>query len=285
MQAARDAILAAFPDLAGARFTELADGWESLAIDVDGALIFRFPRFERGHDQLAREARLLAVLAPALTLPVPRTQFHPGPPAFAWHRRLPGETLLAPHYAALPEPARDRLAEDLARFAAELHGLDPAPLRQAGAEAMWDWPSPESILRDAWPRLPPGLQTFAERIAAACAALPADPGGTVFGHFDTHGWNLAFDHAASRLHGVFDFAGSGFGALHRDFVAQNFIDPDVTRRILPRYEMLTGRRLDRRRIQLLTGLQRLMELGEATEAQVARFGLLENVRAWAAAMR
>jgi aminoglycoside phosphotransferase (APT) family kinase protein len=280
MRAARDAILAAFPDLAGARFTELADGWESLAIDVDAALIFRFPRFERGVGQLAFEARLLAVLADGVTLPLPRTHFHPGPPAFAWHHRLPGSTLLPIHYARLPEAARDRLAEDLARFAAELHGMEAAPLREAGAGPMWKWPSPEDILRQAWPRLPPALQASAERIAAGCAALPSDPGGTVFGHFDTHGWNLAFNHAAGRLRGVFDFAGSGFGALHRDFVAQSFIGPDLTARIQARYERLTGRTLDRRRIDLLTGLQRLMELGEADDARIARFGLLENVRDW-----
>jgi aminoglycoside phosphotransferase (APT) family kinase protein len=281
MQAAREAILAAFPELAEARFTELADGWESLAIDVDDALIFRFPRFERGHAQLAQEARLLEVMAPGVTLALPRTRFHHGPPAFAWHRKLPGGTLLPPHYAALPEQARDRLAEDLSRFTAELHALPADRLRQAGATAMWEWPAPESILRDTWPRLPAGLRAAAARIVAGCAALPPDPGGTVFGHFDTHGWNLAFDHAACRLHGVFDFAGSGFGALHRDFLAQSFIAPDLTRRILPRYERMTGCCLDHCRIDLLTGLQRLMELGEATEAQIARFGLLENVRDWA----
>jgi aminoglycoside phosphotransferase (APT) family kinase protein len=283
MLAEREAILAAFPHLAAARFTELTDGWESLAIDVDDALIFRFPRFERGHAQLAFEARLLEAIAPCVTLALPRTEFHPGPPAFAWHRKLPGATLLPPHYAALPEPARDRLAEDLARFAAELHGLDAAPLREAGAGPMWVWPGPEAILRDAWPRLPAELQPAAERIAAGCAALPPDP-ETVFGHFDTHGWNLAFDHGAGRLHGVFDFAGSGFGALHRDFVAQSFIDANLTGRIIVRYESMTGRRLDRRRIDLLTGLQRLMELGEASEAQIARFGLLGNVVDWVGRM-
>lgn len=280
LDALRAAILAAFPDLAGARFTLLADGWESQAVDVDDRLIFRFPRFDRGAGELAREARLLAAIGPSVKLAVPRTHFHPGPPCFAWHVKLPGGTLLPTHYAALPEAARQRLAEDLAGFQAALHGLDHAPLRQAGAGPVWPWPAPEAILHQALPRLPPGLRAVATRIATDCAAMPPDPAGIVFGHFDTHGWNLAFDHAAGRVHGVFDFGSSGFGPLHRDFLAPSFIAPELTDRMMAHYEALTGRRLDRDRVALLTGLQRLMELGEATEAQVARFDLLPNLQGW-----
>ncbi|WP_439598691.1 phosphotransferase family protein [Falsiroseomonas sp.] len=280
LTALRAAILAAFPDLADARFTLLTDGWESQAVDVDDRLIFRFPRFERGVAALQREARLLAVIGPALPVAVPRTRFHPGPPCFAWHAKLPGTSLLAAGYARLPEAARQRLAEDLAGFQAALHRLDPALLRQAGVGPLWEWPAPGAILQQALPRLPAGLRRAATRLAGDCAALPPDPGGLVFGHFDTHGWNLAFDHAAGRLHGVFDFGTSGFGPLHRDFLAPSFIAPDLTRRMMAQYEALTGLRLDRDRIALLTGLQRLMEFGEATEAQIAEFGLLQNLQDW-----
>ena len=46
------------------------------------------------------------------------------------------------------------------------------------------------------------------------AAMPPDPLGTVYGFFDGHGWNMAFDHARGRLNGIFDFGDSGFGPLH-----------------------------------------------------------------------
>ncbi|MBU8541212.1 phosphotransferase family protein [Falsiroseomonas tokyonensis] len=280
LEALRATILAAFPNLSDARFVLIADGWESQAVDVDDRLIFRFPRFERGIAALEREARLLAVIAPMVPLAVPRTHFHPGPPCFAWHAKLPGGTLLPAGYAALPEAARQRLAEDLAGFQVALHGLDPAPLRQAGIGPVWDWPAPDSILHEALPRLPPELRSAATRLAADCAALPPDPAGIVFGHFDTHGWNLAFDHAAGRLHGVFDFGSSGFGPRHRDFLAPSFIAPDLTVRMMAQYEALTGLRLDRDRIALLTGLQRLMEFGESTDAQIVEFGLLRNLQEW-----
>ena len=280
LEALRAAILATFPELAGARFTLLTDGWESQAVDVDGRLIFRFPRFERGAAALTREAGMLAAIGPAVPLAVPRTHVHHGPPCFAWHAKLPGGTLLPADYQALPETARQRLAEELAGFQAVLHRLDPGPLAEAGAGPVWEWPSPAAILRQAWPRLPQTLRPVATRIATDCAALPPDPGGIVFGHFDTHGWNLAFDHAAGRLRGVFDFGSSGFGPLHRDFLAPSFIAPDLTDRMMSHYEALTGLHLDRACIALLTGLQRLMEFGEATEAQVAEFGLLRNLEDW-----
>jgi hypothetical protein len=103
---------------------------------------------------------------------------------------------------------------------------------------------------------------LAERTVAAWQDLPPDPDGTVYGFFDGHGWNMAFDHHRQQLNGIYDFAGSGFGDLHQEFIYTSFIAPDLTARIITAYEALTGRALDRQRIALLTGVHRLAELAD-----------------------
>jgi hypothetical protein len=73
---------------------------------------------------------------------------------------------------------------------------------------------------------------------------------------------LAFDPKTQSLNGVYDFADSGFGRLHQEFIYSNMISADLTARIIGRYETLTGRSLNRERVTLLFEVLRLSELAE-----------------------
>lgn len=258
----RAAILRAFPDLAASPFRLLAESWDSTAVEVDGRLVFKFPRHEAAAQRLRKEAALLGLVRPAMSLPVPDLALEEGPPLFSRHAKIPGEHLLTAQYAELPEEARRRLAEDLAGFHAELHRLDPGRMTAAGAGPVEDWGTAEEIGVKALPVLTPELRGAAERLLAAYDELPPDPHGAIYGFFDGHGWNMAFDHGRQRLNGIYDFADSGIGPLHREFVYSGFVSPDLTTRLVTAYEALTGLTLDRRRIAILTGTHRLWELAE-----------------------
>lgn len=261
-EALRAVIVKAFPDLAASAFTPQARGWDSLAIDVDDRLIFKFPRDAAALERLVREAVLLAIIHPAATLPTPNMTLHDGPPLFSRHDKLRGGYLEPSVYAALAEPARDRLAQDLALFYAQLHALPAASLEVAGAVPIEPWIEPDDILKRAWPVLTEPLRRYAERTVAAWDALAPDPHGRTYGFFDGHGWNMAFDPDAQRLNGVYDFGDSGFGPLQQEFIYSNMISPDLTARIIGRYEALSGRSLDRERIALLFQVLRLSELAK-----------------------
>jgi aminoglycoside phosphotransferase (APT) family kinase protein len=261
----RAVIVTTFPDLATATFTPEIRGWDSIAIDVDDRLIFKFPRDEDGRAGLVREAALLTIVHPAVTLPTPDMTIHDGPPLFSRHGKLRGGYLEPSVYAQLAEPARDRVADDLALFYAQLHGLPAAALQAAGAVPIESWLEPGDILQKAWPLLDPPLRRYAERTIAAWRDLPPDPHGLTYGFFDGHGWNMAFDPAAQRLNGVYDFGDSGFGDLQQDFIYSNMISRDLTGRIVSRYESFTGRALDRERIALLFRALRLSELADLAD--------------------
>jgi hypothetical protein len=282
LQNLRATIIDAFPEHTSANFSLLTAGWDSFAVDVNDRLIFKFPRHAAAETRLKTEARLLAVVRPAVTMRVPDLALHPGPPLFSLHAKLPGEHLLAEHYERLPIEARQRLAADMAVFYAELHRLDPRRLEAAGAGPIGLWLPPDEILRLAWPLLPLELQNYAERTIAAWERMAGDPHGTTYGFFDGHGWNMAFDHAAGRLNGIYDFGDSGFGPLHHEFIHINWISPDLAERVIAEYETLTGRELDRERIKLITGVLRLSELGGFANdtARVAK--AVRTVAEWAA---
>ncbi|QCI67661.1 phosphotransferase family protein [Phreatobacter stygius] len=282
LESLRDIITGRFPDLAKARFSLLTTGWASLAVEVDGRLIFKFPRNDEAATSLRREADLLGVIRPVVTMPVPDLTLCAGPPLFSRHAKLAGDHLVSAQYDLLPIDTRQRLATDMARFYAELHRLEPGDMEEAGAHAIKPWLQPDEILRRCCQVLSAELQRYARRTVAAWQDLPADPHGTTYGFFDGHGWNMAFDHQAGRLNGIYDFGDSGFGALHQEFIYTNFISRDLTARIVDAYEALTGRRLDRRRIALLSGILRLSELAELADDPGHMPAMREHVATWAA---
>ena len=281
----RSLIISVFPHLTGAVFRLAAKGWASIAIDVDDTLIFKFPRNLTAERALQKEAALLDVIRPSLSMAIPDMRIHDGPPVFSSHTKIEGEHLIAEDYDALRGSDRQRLAEDLARFYAELHVLDADRMRTAGAAAILPWQSPEAVRAKALPLLPPDITSFARAVVSDFEALSPDPYGNIYGFFGGHGWNMAFDHAQRRLNGIYDFADSGFGPLHQEFIYSNFISPDLTARIVSAYEILTGRRLDRRRIAILTGFHRLSELAEFADDPAYVEEMIRSVATWVAAAR
>lgn len=278
-------IVAHFPDLAGSTFNLLTQGWDSIAVDVDDRLIFKFPRNETAQQSLIREISLLNVIRPAVTMPVPDIRLIDSSQVFSRHQKLKGSYLETPHYTRLPAEAREDLALRLAHFYVDLHGLDMDAMRAAGAGPVEAWSEPGEVCDKVLPLLSGDLKILAEQIIASWSDLPPDPYGTTYGFFDGHGWNMAFDHETSRLSGVYDFADSGFGPLHRDFIYSNFISTDLTERIISNYEALSGCALGRKRIEVLTGAHRLWELAEVVDDPPQIPFMMEHFAYWAAALR
>ncbi|WP_136683616.1 phosphotransferase family protein [Falsirhodobacter xinxiangensis] len=258
----RAAILARFPELAGARFKLRNGGWDCIALDVGDRMIFKFPRNPIAERRLRREAGLLAVLHARLPLPVPKMVLHLGPPVFSSHRKLPGDVLEPKDYARLDATAKARLALDLARFFAALHALDVTEMAANGAVPIEEGPDPALAL----PHL-----SHVSRLAAEALLrdpLPPDPFGDIYGFFDAHGWNMAFNHRLGVLNGIYDFADSGIGPLHREFVAPRFLGPDLVPHILRDYAAITGRQADPDRVHRITGRHRLQEIVETDDPEM-----------------
>ena len=257
-------IVQRFPDLGGAKFTLLQAGWDSVAVDADDQLIFKFPRHADGEAGLRLEARILQLVRRHVSLRVPALDLFETQRVFSRHEKIPGEHLVTEQYERLGALARYELAERLALFYVQLHNIPVEAARAAGAEPVDVWPEAGEILRLAWPVLPAELRVFAEQTMHRWAALTPDPFGNRYGFFDGHGWNMAFDHQRQRLNGIYDFGDSGIGPLHREFIYSSLVSPDLTARIVDAYERHGRRPIERERVHVLTGVHRLWELaGEA----------------------
>ena len=259
----RKTIVAVLPEHAGSDLTMLNAGWDCVGVDADGAWIFKFPRHPEAGRRLRKEARILAMVRAHAQVPVPDLVLFEGPALFSRHRKLPGTFLETADYLPLTEIQRDAIAEQMAGLYAALHAIPHAEARAAGATGIDEWMLPAEVARSA-PHLPPHLLPhLAPTLAAYAAELARQPLEQVYGYFDGHGWNMAFDTAAGVLNGVYDFADSGFGPRHQDLSYSNWISRDLTLRIIARYERMTGIGIDRDRVMLYSAMLRFIEYAGA----------------------
>ena len=277
----RALVISTLPQFAGGRFETLAQGWDSVALECDG-WIFKFARTSEAEARLRREATLLGFLKPRITMPLPHMTLWDGPVPFSQHLKIAGESLESEAYALLDEGPRNALAMRMAQLYAELHALPLSRMQQLGAVGVDPWMAPDAILEGAEAKLQRGYKGFLARTVAAYRKLTISGDELVFGYFDGHGWNMAFDHQTGMLNGVFDFADAGFGARHRDLCYSNWISADLTLRIIARYEQLTGRKVDTDLVMLYTSALRLAELAEGFLPEERAIG---NVIAWVAGLK
>lgn len=260
LQACREEIEHAFPELRGAPMSLLTEGWDSVGVDVDDRLIFKFPRDADSEQGLVREYAILSIVRPHLSLRVPDMSLHKGARLFSRHDKIPGDHLIAAEYDKLSEQQRDGVGQVLGRFYAELHAIDPALFAALPPVQFDPQPTEEELRAGLVPVLPEEFRGFVKDTLRARRSLPPDPHGEVFSFFDGHGWNMAFDRQRGVLNGVFDFADARVAPLQQDFTYSNFISRDLTERIISAYEELTGRPIDRDRVRTLHSYQLVSEV-------------------------
>lgn len=276
----RATVVSVLPEFETSTLTILNEGWDCVGVDADGLWIFKFPRHAAAEERLRREARILSMVRSHVEMPVPEMVLYEAPQLFSCHRKLPGESLETKDYLPLSEAQRDSVAEKMAGLYAALHAIPKAEARAAGAVQVDTWMAPDQVAL-CGPYLPPTLVArLTETVAAFKSSLALEAREIVYGYFDGHGWNMAFDKASGTLNGVYDFADSGFGARHRDLSYSNWISRDLTLRIISRYERLTGLSIDRERVMLYSQMLRFVEFAEAAPGRDDVADRLAAIESW-----
>jgi aminoglycoside phosphotransferase (APT) family kinase protein len=121
-----------FPALRPVTAVDLGEGCDSVAVDVNGRFVFRFPKRADVEQQLAIEARILPVLARTSPVAIPVFEFFGEPSAdfprrFVGYPKLPGHPALHDDVAAGPPL---HLAPAIGGFLSWLHAF---PLDEAEA--------------------------------------------------------------------------------------------------------------------------------------------------------
>ena len=222
----RAAIAAAFPALAIQSIRFLAEGWDSNVWEVNGDLIFRFPKRAEVATWLRYEIALLPLLGPTLPVSAPRFTYiaepsHAFPYPFVGYRKLPGMPLAAAP-ATLIQP--ERLAPQIGTFLTALHRF---PVTHAVACGVLN-ASPEAWraqyatmlaeLRTLFPRMTPAERERTERLFAGYLDNPLHTRFIpVLLHRDLGGDHLLLEPETGDLAGVIDWGDLSIGDPAQDF--------------------------------------------------------------------
>lgn len=124
-----------FPALRPITAVALGEGCDSVAVEVNGRLVFRFPKRADVEEQLAIESRILPLLARTSPVAIPVFQFF-GEPSGDWPRRFVGYPKLPGHPALQDDGVAGpplHLAPAIGQFLTWLHAF---PVEEAAAQGV-----------------------------------------------------------------------------------------------------------------------------------------------------
>lgn len=185
---------------------EFSEGWDSLAVLVDGCWVERRPRRPEVADQLRRETELMPWLAPQLPLPVPIPWMVSETPLVVRHALVPGkaiESADAEHGLAMGRFLRALHAGPATE--AIRHGLAPAAETRSSRVAIVS-----RFRAEVMPLIPVAQRDSALEVLDAAGEFPAD---TVV-HADLGPEHVLVD--GGRLAGVIDFGDVHLGDAAND---------------------------------------------------------------------
>jgi aminoglycoside phosphotransferase (APT) family kinase protein len=217
-----------FSALADAQVTFLGEGCDSVAFDVDGRWVFRFPKRADVAEGLIVEGRLLEVLRDRSPLPLPAFTFHGAasdgfPYVFCGYPRLPGVPGLQFDVSAMPAAAWTAMG----RFLSWLHRVPIEDAARAGvpardAEALLDEVRTDAL--DGFhlvARVAPGapLERWHAFLADHPPAAARVAATSALVHHDLSAEHVLCDPATRRVTGVIDWADAAIADVSVDLAA------------------------------------------------------------------
>jgi len=211
------------PDLAIEHASLNREGLLNDVVIVNGAFVFRFAKRKYGFKDLKEEAEALRLLRKHVTLPIPAPIYEDH--ELTAYPLIPGETLRQDMLMRLPETDQQAIAEQLAQFFKEMHGIPLEEIAESSipkADVLTDyegWARVYERLQDnVFPLLLPHAREWAteyfeswltDRDNFAYEPKMVDT--------DIPPYHILFDRQTRRISGIIDFGCAGLGDPAADF--------------------------------------------------------------------
>lgn len=249
---------------AGSAANVLNVGCDNFAIDF-GDIMVRLPRDEEALHALKFESTVCKYIN-VPSLQTPKTQLVDAEYPFSWHKKIPGGYFLTKDYESLNIGHKDKVAGQLADFLMAFHSLSIDEMRAVGADDRDNYVS-SSYMRENAHIVPDDIKDHFENFIKTYEGLSVSETDRVFGYFDAHGWNMAFNHETGQLIGLYDFADAGIGDVNQDFNPINTISQDLVKQVIQKYEVVSGKSIDIFKVNFYTVLAEYSDFFEVAKGQ------------------
>ena len=221
---------------------------DNYVVEVNDALMFRFPKTQDTTDRVAGEAALLELLRPKVSLQIPRLFY--SHETFVSYHKIAGQALTFELYHKLDGQEKNRLALDFATFFYQVHkSLDVGYARMSGVQDA-EWPlSCEILIEKLGKKLPDKrLEKLFTHMRAWRDSFIVSPDDIVVVHNDVHEKNIAFDTNINRINGIFDFSDRAIGDRYLEFRYLYLISPELMENAAQEYARLVGQNFNMQRV-------------------------------------
>lgn len=209
------------PDVSISSIRINREGLLNDVVVVNGELVFRFPKHEYSSKHLRDEIKILRLLKNHLTLEIPFPLYETE--ECLTYRFIPGQPLRRDVLFRLPEDDLQAIAEQLAQFLKEFHGV---PISE-----VTDLPRADSLMKyDGW------VNAYGRIREKVFPLLMPHVRESVTEHFESHladrsnfeyelklvdtdipPYHIMFDGKRKRVNGIIDFGCAGLGDPAIDF--------------------------------------------------------------------
>ncbi len=211
------------PDISIKSVSINREGLLNDVVIVNEEFIFRFPKCEYGFEHLKDEADILRLLQSYITLEIP-CPLYESHDVLAY-RLIPGETLRRDMLLRLAEAEQQAIADQLAQFFKELHGVPAnqiSDLEIPMADALMKyegWVNVYQRIREkVFPFLLPHLRDWAtDHFETHLADKSNFEYELKMVDTDVPPYHILFDRHKKRINGIIDFGCAGLGDPALDF--------------------------------------------------------------------
>jgi len=199
------------------------DGLMNDVVIVNGEVVFRFPKHEYSFKHLKNETRILRLLRNYISLEIPSPLYEIDDALS--YRFIPGEALRRDMLMRLSEDDQQAIADQLAQFFKELHGI---PINEISD---FEIPMADALMKhDGWVN---AYQRIRDKVFPLLLPHARD---WVEQHFEFHladknnfeyelkmvdtdvpAYHILFDRIKRRINGIIDFGCAGLGDPAIDF--------------------------------------------------------------------
>lgn len=259
-----------FPDLKIEKVTLIDNGWDNVVVEINKNIIFRFPKdnnftfYKNEKASFNTEVKILDTLNNKISLQIPKIEFLGKSFTYMGYRKILGGDLTHEIFDSLNSEQKEKLTFDLANFLREMHdAISPEEARKIGIKDE-DSPSYTISIKSILPNKidDESVLDFIEVTIKEYDGMIQEKVEFVFLYNDLHTENMAFDATAKKLNGVFDFGDIMIGDVNMDFYPLYKFDPYFMKAVAEKYQELTGRKLNLRRMVIYGRINELSDLAE-----------------------
>lgn len=244
-------------DVAPAAVTmEQRDAGRNL-VRLPGDRLAWFADGEAARQTMARERRVLQLLALRCTFAVPRVVFASEDGAFDVRASVPGlvDAWRGVFDRVKADPAlAQRMGAEIGAILAEQHTRITSSDVEGWLPSRVPWPEPSAWILERLPRVitDDSLIASISELLERYDAIPVTDADRALVHNDVGFHNLALDPTTYAVRGIFDYEGAAWGDRHHDFRYLHFDagHDELLEAALAAYEHAIGRPLSRDRIRL-----------------------------------